>query len=156
MGRIQTCQGSLGVRGVGKPERADFAVAPWLLSQPFHGVVPVGTVGCVLGKPALGCVAPTAVLDNHHITAGSEKIRLQVPDLGGFVVRRALEQYRKWSVQPAPVLSRKVNVRSQSNTVAHIDVHVALGFELMDGSDRRISRAQCKTSHLMQLNPEGI
>ena len=54
--------------GVGQAEGTDFAVAPGLLGQPFHGIVTVPALVHILGKSAFGGIAAPAVLHYRNIT----------------------------------------------------------------------------------------
>ena len=95
MRRIQAGQGRLSMGGVGQAKSADLAVAPGLISQPFHRIVAVPPLVHILAEPPLGGIAAAAILHYRHIAVFGKETSLGQPRRGRLIVGRPLQQDRQ-------------------------------------------------------------
>src|SRR6185295_7061035 len=113
----------LGRADVRSAEHADFAVRVGKRRRPFDRIVAIEALVFEWIEITIRCVAPARVLDDHHISAS----RRAISEIrrAGLVVRRALEQYWKFSVGFGAI-----DVGAQRDAVARLHYDAALNVYL--------------------------
>ena len=134
MRRVRDRRKHLGCANIRSAKHSDFAIRIRQRCRPFDSVVPV--IGLVLeGVPlALGRVAPAHIFKYDHISARralQAKINAVV-----LVVRRALQQDRKFSVGLGPK-----DVRLERDAIMHFHFDVTfIGNSVLVGSEAKSAK----------------
>ena len=120
MRRIQASQRRLRMGGVRQAESPHLAVAPRLLRQPLHRVIPVPPLVYILAEPPLRRVTAAAILHHRHIALFRKEIGFLNPGGRQLVIGGTLQQRRQRPGLPPGL----VYIRSQQRPVPHRYHHI--------------------------------